>query len=159
MQPMAQLVDEPRTGILQYFGATVSHWRRRLGVAVKEARSRALLRAELSRLDEAGELRLVLGDLGLSRSAVPALEKNHPGSSRRLAAMLHRLGIRVLPAGEASAEMRAIERTCLVCGASGRCERELRSSKATRLARSFCPNAPAFDELVVSGKATRNRRA
>lgn len=152
---MAQFVEDTPHGVWQKVGRKVTGVTRRLGRAIAEARSRAALRGELSRLEEAGELDLVLSDLGVSRSEVPALAQNHPGASRRLAGMLHRLGIRVVPEGRASADMRAIERTCLLCGATGQCERWLRSSRPTSLARNFCPNSPAFDALVIAGKATR----
>jgi uncharacterized protein YjiS (DUF1127 family) len=155
MDAMAQLVEDTPHGAWQKVGSKVTDMVRRLGRAVAEARSRAALRGELSRLEEAGELDLVLSDLGVSRSELPALAQNHPGASRRLAGMLHRLGIRVLPEALSSAEMRAIERTCLLCGNTGQCERWLRSSRPTSLARNFCPNSPAFDALVISGKAAR----
>ena len=155
----AQLVEDRPLGVWQKIGTKVTGFKRRVGRAFAEARSRAALRGELSRLEEAGELDLVLSDLGVSRAELPALAQNHPGSARRLAGMLHRLGIRVLPEAQSSPELRAIQRTCLLCGATGECERWLRSSRPTSLARNFCPNSPAFDALVIEGKATRTPQA
>ena len=152
---MAQIVEDVPNGVWRKIGTTITGVTRRARRALSEARSRAALRGELSRLQQAGQLDLVLNDLGVSRSELPALTQNHPGSARRLVGMLHRLGIRVLPEGQSGAEMRAIERTCLLCGSVGQCERWLRSSRPTSLARNFCPNSPAFDALVIAGKAAR----
>ncbi|HYC14839.1 MAG TPA: DUF6455 family protein [Stellaceae bacterium] len=155
----AQLVEDRPTGVWKKVGRTVTGMTRRVRRALAEARARAALRGELSRLEAAGELDHVLGDLGVSRAELPALAQNHPGSARRLAGMLHRLGIRVLPEAATGSEMRAIKRTCLLCGATGQCERWLRSTRPTSLARNFCPNSPAFDALVIAGKATRTPQA
>jgi len=155
----AQIVEDRPLGVWRKIGTKVTGATRRVRRAIADVRSRAALRGELSRLEEAGELDFVLSDLGVSRAELPALAQNHPGASRRLAGMLHRLGIRVLPEAATGPEMRSIERTCLLCGAVGQCERWLRSARPTSLARNFCPNSPAFDALVIAGKATRTPQA
>ena len=155
----AQHVEDRPRGVWQKIGTKVIVVTRRVRRAFAEARSRTALRSELSRLEEAGQLDVVLSDLGVSRGELPAVAKNHPGSARRLAGMLHRLGICVLPEASVGPEMRSIERTCLLCGATGQCERWLRSSRPTSLARNFCPNSPGFDALMIAGKATRAPQA
>jgi len=122
--------------------------------ALGEYHAQRQLAGELDRLREAGQLDFVLRDLGLTQADVPVMTANHPGSARRLATMLQRIGVILTTEGHNSAEMRSIERSCLTCGATERCEHWLRSGASTGN-RLFCPNAEAFDDLVASGKATR----
>lgn len=150
---MSEHYDQPATGVWQHVGAVVSGLKQRIGRAVDNARARSELRSEFAHLDQAGELDLVLSDIGLSRSELPTLVHNHPGAARRLAAMLKRLRIKLAPEVENDAEMRAIQRTCLLCAASGHCDRWLATESSDNPHR-FCPNGDAFDDLVTSGKAS-----
>jgi uncharacterized protein YjiS (DUF1127 family) len=136
----------------------VGRCKARLARAIGDARARAALRAELAHLETAGQLGRVLSDVGISPAEVSTLTKNHPGAPRRLAAMLNRLRIEVAPTARDGAEMRAIQRTCLLCAASGHCDRWLRSD-GSEDPRHFCPNAEAFVDLIAPGKATYRRGA
>ncbi len=130
----------------------------RLKLAVSAVRDRAALRAEFAHLRETGQLDRVLGDIGVDPAEVPILIRNHPGSARRMAAMLRHLRIDVRPQAFNSTDMRAIQRTCLLCAASGKCERWLNSEGGDDPSH-FCPNSEAFRDLVASGKATQRHHA
>ncbi len=146
---MSDHVDEPRvSGIWQHLARTLADWRDRVMAAADAARARAALRSEFADLDRVGELDHVLGDLGLTRLEVSTVVANHPGAARRLATMMWRLGIADDPVIRANPEMRSIERGCLLCTASGKCERWLRSGDPEGH-REFCPNSEAFDRLRV----------
>ena len=147
------LADQPETGSSRPVGL-IARCRSRLARKIGEIRDRAALRAEFAHLRQAGQLDRVLSDIGVDPSAVSALIQNHPGAPRRLAAMLRRLRIEPTPQGLGSTEMRVIERTCLLCAVSGKCDRWLESDRAEDPSH-FCPNAGAFRDLVVSGKAIR----
>lgn len=133
--------------------ALINRCRSRLARKIGEIRERAELRAEFAQLRHTGQLDRVLSDIGVDPAAVSTLIQNHPGAPRRLAAMLHRLGIEPTPQGLASADMREIQRTCLLCAAGGKCDRWL-NSDGLEDPSHFCPNAEAFHDLVLSGKAT-----
>lgn len=148
-QSLEETQSQASNGLLGLIGRCTS----RLTRAIGEVRDRATLRAEFARLRQAGQLDRVLSDLGVEASQVSTLIDNHPGSARRMAAMLRRLRIEPTPAGRDSVDMRAIQRTCLLCAASGRCDRWLRS-ESSQDPSHFCPNADAFGDLVASGKAT-----
>ncbi len=155
---MAQSLEEPRLETPNRLAALVGRCKARLARAIGDARARAALRAEFAHLQTTGELDRVLSDLGIGQGQISTLIENHPGSPRRLAAMLRRLRIEVAPAARNSADMRAIERTCLLCAASGHCDRWLRSD-GSEDPRHFCPNASAFVDLVAAGEATYRRGA
>ena len=138
--------------------ALIDHCRSRLARTIGEMRDRAALRAEFAHLGHTGQLTRVLSDIGVDPTAVSTLIKNHPGAPRRLAAMLHRLRIDPTPQGLASTDMRAIQRTCLLCAASGKCDRWLDSDDSEDSGH-FCPNSEAFRDLLVSGKATHRHDA
>ena len=120
------------------FLARVRGWWR--GVIERER-----LRKELTALDLRGQLDTVLQDAGASRSAVNAILRGHPGGSKRLAAMLHRLGMSRQQLRE-SGVMRDVEMTCTLCEATGTCDHWLRSGKSEGYC-GFCPNAQTFDAL------------
>ena len=144
---MTELLHQtPKPGPVRGLVAAFLGCKRRLSRVMRDARARAELRQELAHLEEAGALDAVLSDAGLSRSEVPTIVENHPGAAQRLAGMLRRLGIRSTAAARGGAEMQAIQRTCLLCRASGRCDRWLHGSSKDD-PRRFCPNAEAFDEL------------
>jgi hypothetical protein len=155
---MTQSLDEPRLEISNRLAALVGRCKARLARAVGAARERAALRAEFAHLETTGQLDRVLSDLGIARGEVPALIENHPGAPRRLATMLHRLRIEVAPSARDGAAMRPIQRTCLLCTASGRCDRWLRSD-GSEDPRHFCPNAAAFVDLFAAREATYRRGA
>ncbi len=153
---MAQPFEEPRVETQNRFAALVGRCKSRLARAINEVRARAALRAEFARLGATGELHRVLSDLGIAPAQVSTLIKNHPGAPRRLAAMLQRLRIEVAPTARNSVDIREIQRTCLLCAASGHCDRWL-CSDGSEDPRHFCPNAAAFVDLVTAGKATYRR--
>jgi uncharacterized protein YjiS (DUF1127 family) len=135
-----------KSGPMRGLAAAFLGCKRRLSRVMRDAHARAELRQELAHLEEAGALDAVLSDAGLSRSEVPTIVENHPGAAQRLAGMLSRLGIRSAAAARGSAQMQSIQRTCLLCRASARCDRWLHGSSNDD-PRRFCPNADAFDEL------------
>jgi uncharacterized protein DUF6455 len=153
---MNQPLEEPRVDMPNRLAALIGRCKSRLARAIGEVRARAALRAELARLQASGQLDRVLGDIGIAPAEVSTLIENHPGARRRLATMLHRLRIEVAPGDRESASMRAIQRTCLLCAASGHCDRWLRSD-GSEDPRHFCPNAAAFVDLLVAGEATYRR--
>ncbi|QTF92732.1 hypothetical protein [Halomonas sp. BM-2019] len=51
---------------------------------------------------------------------------------------------------EADQELTGLERTCNRCSAVGRCWSALRHGADAATCRTFCPNAPAFEEKGVS---------
>jgi hypothetical protein len=130
----------------------------RVGRVIGEMRDRAVLRAEFAHLKENGQLDRVLSDLGIDPAELPTLIRNHPGAPRRLAAMLRYLRIETTKEGKSSWEMRAIQRTCSLCETSGKCDHWLRSERSEDPG-GFCPNTPAFRDLVASGKATQRHDA
>jgi len=155
---MTQIHNQEANGFWQTVGTAVSGWAGNLAGAFENARARSALRSEFDRLDQAGELDHVLNDIGLSRYELPTLYRNHAGSARRLADMLKRLRIEVSPRAQNGAEMRAIQRTCLLCAVSGRCDRWLKSETGED-PHEFCPNGLAFDQMVIAGEATYNQKS
>ncbi len=155
---MGQSLEETRHeaphGVLALIGRCTSRVARVIG----EVRDRAALRAEFAHLRETGQLDRVLTDIGVDPAELPTLIRNHPGAPRRLAAMLRYLRIEATKEGRSSTEMRAIERTCSLCEASGKCDRWLRSD-GSEDPSTFCPNTQAFHDLVASGKAVRRHDA
>lgn len=135
-----------KTGPMHGFLAVVMGCKRRLSRALRNANARAELQREFAHLEEAGALDSVLSDVGLSRSEMPVIVENHPEAGKRLAGMLTRLGIRAAAEKRSAPEMQAIQRTCLLCRASARCDRWLHGSSHDD-PRRFCPNAEAFDEI------------
>lgn len=144
---MTELLHQTRKpGPMRGLAAALLGCKRRLSRVMRDAHARAELRQELTHLEEAGALDAVLSDAGLSRSEVPTIVENHPGAGQRLAGMLSRLGIGDTAAARGGAELQAIQRTCLLCRTSARCDRWLNGSSNDD-PRRFCPNAEAFDEM------------
>jgi len=141
IQPQTAKIG-PVRGLL----AVVTGCKRRLSRAIRDANARAELRREFDQLEGAGALDSVLGDAGLSRAEMPVIIKNHPGAAQRLAGMLARLGLRKTVETQGAADTQMIQRTCLVCRASARCDRWLNGTSNDDPHR-FCPNAEAFDQL------------
>lgn len=129
------------------FLARVRGWWR--GVIERER-----LRKELTALDRRGQLDTVLQDAGASRSTVNAILRGHPGGSKRLAAMLQRLGISRQQLHETGV-LRDVEMTCTLCEATGKCDHWLRSGKSEGY-RGFCPNAQTFDTLRDTVRARKD---
>jgi hypothetical protein len=150
---MSQSLEETQSDTANGLFALISRCRSRLARAIGEVRDRAALRVEFAHLRDTGHLDRVLGDIGVDPAEVSTLIENHPGAPRRLAAMLRRLRIEAAPEGLNSVDMRAIQRTCLLCAASGKCDRWL-NSESSGDPSHFCPNSEAFRDLVTSGKAT-----
>lgn len=150
---MGQSVGETQSGTAHGLVALFGRCKSRLARAIGEVRDRAALRAEFAHLRDTGQLDRVLTDIGVDPSEVSVLIQNHPGAARRMAAMLRRLRVEVAPKALKSTEMRAIQRTCLLCAASGKCDRWLHS-EGSEDPSHFCPNSEAFRDLVTSGKAT-----
>lgn|SRR5262249_19663712 len=155
---MGQFLAEAPVAMSSRLFALIGHCRSRLVRMVAEIRERAALRAEFARLKQTGELDRVLCDIGVEPAEVSTLIENHPGAPRRLAAMMRHLQIEPTPQGLASTDMRAIQRTCLLCAVSGHCDRWA-DSDGLEDPGHFCPNAEAFRDLVASGKATYPREA
>jgi hypothetical protein len=151
-QAMGQILTEaPATS--SRLATLIDRCRLRLTRKIREIRERAALRAEFAHLRQTGELDRVLSDIGVDPAAISTLIQNHPGAPRRLGAMLQRLRVEPTPQGRTSTDMRAVERTCLLCAASGKCDRWL-NSDGSEDPSHFCPNAEAFRDLVASSKAT-----
>ncbi|HUK07353.1 MAG TPA: DUF6455 family protein [Stellaceae bacterium] len=139
-----------RSGLWRCCGGLFATGVEHLRTVVRDARARHRIKSEFAALDRCGELDPMLRDFGFDRSAAPKIVDNHPRAPRRLSAMLQRLGIEPTAEQQQSTEMREIQRTCLVCGAGGKCDHWLAVGKPGE-DRSFCPNAEALDRL--SGKA------
>ena len=155
---MGQLLADAPAATLSRLAALMDRCRSRLARKVGEIRDRAALRAEFASLKQTGQLDRVLSDIGVDPGAVSTLIQNHPGAPRRLTAMLRRLRVEPTSQGLASTDMRAIQRTCLLCAASGKCDRWL-DSDGSEDPSHFCPNAEAFRDLLASGKAASLRDA
>ena len=153
-QSLEETQSEAPHGLLALIGRCTARVSRVIG----EVRDRAALRSEFAHLRETGQLERVLSDIGVDPAELPVLIRNHPGAPRRLAAMLRYLRIEATKEGRSSFEMRAIERTCSLCEASGKCDHWLRSD-GSEDPSTFCPNTQAFHDLVVSGKATQGHDA
>jgi len=153
-QPLEEAQSNAANGLFALFGRCKS----RLARVIGEVRDRAALRAEFAHLKDTGQLDRVLGDIGVDPSEVSMLIHNHPGSARRMAAMLRRLRIEVTPKELNSVDMRAIQRTCLLCAASGKCDRWV-DSEGSEDPSHFCPNSEAFHDLVAASKATYRQDA
>ena len=149
---MNQSLEETQSRAPNTFFALIGRCTSHLARALSEARDRAALRAEFSHLRDTGQLDRVLNDLRIETAELPTLLRNHPGAPRRLAAMLRHLRIEATKESGKSWGMAAIERTCSLCDASGKCDRWLVSDR-TEDPNNFCPNADAFRDLVASGKA------
>lgn len=147
MQAMSHVL--PPTGFGARVAAMLVLWRRRLFHMPEDARVRAQLKYELECLDHAGELDGALNHIGLSRGAIPVLLRNYPGSIRRYAAMMRRLGIASdrSPSPETGlAAMTGTLRRCLFCSQSRRCEQWFGRGGAD-YPPGFCPNASAFERM------------
>ncbi len=155
---MSQSLEETRSEASHGLLALIGRAKSRVARAIGEVRDRAALRAEFAHLRETGQLERVLSDIGVDAAELPTLIRNHPGAPGRLAAMLRHLRIEATKEGRNSFEMRAIERTCSLCEASGRCDRWLRSD-GSEDPSTFCPNTQAFRDLIASGKATQRHDA
>lgn len=153
-QSLEDASAENPNGLLALIGRCTS----RLARVISDVRDRAALRAEFAHLRASGQLDRVLSDIGVDPTEVSTLIENHPGAPRRLAAMLRRLRIEPTQQGLNSGDMRAIQRSCLLCAASGKCDRWLQS-ESTEDPSHFCPNSEAFNDLIASGKATRRHDA
>jgi len=153
---MAQSSGEPRKTTPNRLVDLVGRGASRVARAIEDVRARSALRSELAQLAAIGQLDCVMSDLGIASAEVSTLVENHPGSARRLATMLRRLRIEVVPGAGGSVDVHAIQRTCLLCAASGHCEHWSRS-EGSEDPRQFCPNSDAFVELVKSGKARYRR--
>jgi len=140
-----------RTGLCCRIAAPFAGVLERIQRRVRDVRARTAIRSEFARLDSCGELGPMLSDFGLSSSALPEIVKNHPAAPRRLAGMLQRLGVKPTASQQRGAEMRAIERACLQCGAGRQCDHWLRSGTLGQ-ERRFCPNAEAFDRLRAQSR-------
>ncbi len=149
---MTQSIEETQSKVSNTFFGLVGWCTSHLARTFAEVRDRAALRAEFAHLGDDGQLDRVLNDLGIEASQLPTLFRNHPSASRRLAVMLRYLRVEATKEGGKSWQMRAIERTCSLCDASGKCDRWLVSDR-TDDPSQFCPNSEAFRELVASGKA------
>ncbi len=155
---MSQSLGETQSDTSGGLLGLVARCKSRLARAIGDMRDRAALRSEFAHLRDAGQLDRVLTDIGIEPAQLSTLIDNHPGAARRMAEMLRRLRIEPTAQGADSADMRAIQRTCLLCAATGKCEHWLHS-KSTEDPSSFCPNSDAFHDLVSSGKATRRHDA
>ena len=155
---MTQSVEETRSEAPHGLFALIGHCTSLVARAIGEIRDRAALRAEFAHLRDTGQLERVLSDIGVDPAELPTLIRNHPGAPRRLAAMLRHLRIEATKEGRSGFEMRAIERTCSLCEAGGKCDRWLRSD-GSEDPSTFCPNTQAFHDLIASGKATRQHDA
>jgi hypothetical protein len=149
---MSQVREEMQSDTSKGLVALINRCTSRFSRAIGEMWDRAALRAEFAHLRETGELNRVLSDLGVEPSGVATVIDNHPGSARRMTAMLRRLWIEPTQEGLDSVDMRGIQRTCLLCAASGKCDRWLHS-EGSEDPSHFCPNSEAFRDLVASGKA------
>ncbi len=98
--------------------------------------------------DLRGELRLMLGEICLSRPDLRASIGKHPRSSRRLTAMLRRLEIESLPREDAARLLGGLQLVCADCLSVPRCEIWMEESGLGGDFRSFCPNAETFDTLL-----------
>jgi len=135
-----------RSGLWRCCGGLFATGVGHLRTVVRDVRARHRIKSEFAALDSSGQLDPMLRDLGFDRSAMPKIVENHPRAPRRLSAMLQRLGIEPTAEQQQSAELREIQRTCLLCNAGGKCDHWLAVGKPGE-DRSFCPNAEALERL------------
>lgn len=147
MESLSQAL--PRRGPFHGIAALYKDLKRRVSIVRVDARLRGELKYELQCLDEVGELDGALANIGLSRTAIPALLKHYPGCVRRFTTMGRRLGVGSDRPPSLKGGLAALfgqRRRCLFCTERQRCERWL-ASGATEGYREFCPNASSFERM------------
>ncbi len=97
--------------------------------------------------DVRGEIRLMLGELCLSRPDLLASVSKHPQSSQRLTTMLRLIGIDSLPREDASRLLGGLQLVCANCPSVPRCEAWMESGRGGDF-HSFCPNKETLDKLL-----------
>jgi hypothetical protein len=96
--------------------------------------------------DLRGEIRLMLGEICLSRPDLRASISKHPQSSQRLTKMMRLLEIERLPREDAMRLLGNLQLVCADCPSVPRCETWMESDRGGDF-RSFCPNAETLDKL------------
>ena len=92
-------------------------------------------------------------ELGMSVAELERVASHGAGADRLMARMIEAFGLD----GEKlrqddPALMRDMSVSCSLCGTKGRCARELDAGTAAEHAETFCPNAPAFVQLVADAR-------
>lgn len=123
---------------------------RHLAAWWSDVQARRRLRSEFAALDAHGQLDSVLQDAGTSRGAMDAIVRAHPNASKRLAAMLQRLGLTRRDIRDGGVQQ-DVELTCTVCDVTNKCNHWL-ASDATAGYQDFCPNAATFEQLRAAVK-------
>ena len=108
--------------------------------------SRRQMRAQIDSLDRADLLDEVLRDCSMSRSDVGAIIDADPETPRRLGAMLAQFDLTERVHNGGRSYLREIEKTCLLCQSTDRCDRWLGGDKAEPVG-DFCGNAETFEAL------------
>ncbi len=93
-----------------------------------------------------GEIRLLLGEICLSRPDLLASVSKNPQSSQRLTTMMRRLGIDSVPRQDATRLLGGLQLVCADCPSVPACETWLESGRGGDF-HSFCPNAETLNNL------------
>ncbi len=105
--------------------------------------------------DLRGEIRLMLGEICLSRPDLRASISKHPQSSQRLTKMLRLLEIDSLPREDATRLLGGLQLVCADCPSVPRCESWMESGRGGDF-HSFCPNAETLDKILKQRPAQKN---
>lgn len=91
----------------------------------------------------------VAADLGLTIPALKEVVAKGAGAYDLMARMMAAFDLDPAALRETEPEqMREFELTCSLCAVKGRCKREIDAGTAAANARSFCPNAAAFQAFA-----------
>ncbi len=98
------------------------------------------------------EAQNIARDVGLSTTELYALAREHPDAADQLQQRLAALHLDPDALAPNEAVLRDLERTCSLCGAKRRCERDLARSPDDPVWQTYCPNADTLQALQEEKK-------
>jgi hypothetical protein len=108
-------------------------------------------RAGLDELASSGrEAGSIARDVGVSTAELYAIAGASPDSAEQLKQRMNALDLNVVD----DAALRDLERTCTLCGAKRRCERDLAQAPDDPVWQSYCPNVQTLQALQDEKKIT-----
>jgi hypothetical protein len=120
---------------------------------VRRWRNWRAARAGVAALASSGrEADNIARDVGLSTAELYAVARAPADAAEQLKQRLQALHLDQAALRRNEPSLRDLERTCTVCGAKRRCERDLARNADDPVWQSYCPNAPALQALQEETK-------